>query len=357
MDYLNINTRLLLCFILACGTTFWLIPSVVNIARSKRLFAEPNDRASHTESTPTLGGLAIFTGVALSTLLFFNFTAIPKFQYVIAGLLIIFFTGIKDDLIGITPFQKFLAQIIAVLIIVVFGGIRFTHLHGFIGIFEINNHVGLVISVIAIVGITNCFNLMDGIDGLSASLGILASVVFGAWFYLVGDNDWAMLCVGMTGALMAFFYFNVFSKKYKIFMGDTGSLILGFIMAIMVIRFNEANIDVTGPWAMRASPAISFGIIMVPVFDTLRVFATRIFRNVSPFSPDKTHIHHYLLELGLSHLQATLVLFFTGVLFVGVSWYLRDLTVAWLLMVLLTLGAVLSFIPIFLVERKKKGMW
>lgn len=354
MDFLNINTRLLLCFILACVTTFLLIPSIVNIARSKRLFAEPNDRGSHTESTPTLGGLAIFTGVALSTLLFFNFSAIPKFQYVIAGLLIIFFTGIKDDLTGITPFQKFMAQITAVLIIVVFGSIRFTHLHGFIGIFEINNHIGLVISVIAIVGITNCFNLMDGIDGLSASLGILASVVFGAWFYLVGDWDWAMLCVGMTGALMAFFYFNVFSKKFKIFMGDTGSLILGFIMAIMVIRFNESNIDLSGPWAMRAAPAVSFGIIMVPVFDTIRVFLTRIFRNVSPFSPDRTHIHHYLLELGLSHFQATLVLFFTSILFVAVSYWLRNLTVAWLLMILLAMGAVLSFIPIFLVERKRK---
>lgn len=356
MDYLNINTRLLLCFLVASGLTFWLIPSVVNIARKKRLFADPNDRSSHTESTPTLGGLAIFTGVALSTLLFFNFTAIPKFQYAIAGLLIIFFTGIKDDLLGITPFQKFVAQITAVLIIVIFGGIRFTWLHGFIGIFGMNDNIGIVVSVIAIVGITNCFNLMDGIDGLSASLGILASVVFGTWFYMVGDYDWAMLCVGLTGALIAFFYFNVFSVKHKIFMGDTGSLILGFIMAIMVIRFNEANIGLTGPWHVRAAPAVSFGIIMVPVFDTLRVFITRIFRNVSPFSPDKTHIHHYLLELGFSHFQATLVLFITGMLFVAVSWFLRGQTVAWLLIWLLLMGAVLWAVPILIVEwRKRRG--
>ncbi len=348
------NVKLAMCFGLAFVVTFWLIPAIVDIARAKSLFDEPNQRASHTQSTPTLGGLAIFTGLALSTLLFFDFTAIPKFQYAIAGLLIIFFTGIKDDLIGMTPFKKFAAQLVAILIIVTVGDIRFSSLHGFIGIFGMNYNVGVIISVIAIVGITNCFNLMDGIDGLSASLGILASLTFGAWFYLVGEYDWAMLCIGLTGALLAFFYFNVFSKRHKIFMGDTGSLILGYVMAIMAIKFNEANVDLSGPFYIRAAPAVSIGIMMVPVFDTLRVFVMRIFRNVSPFSPDKTHIHHYLLELGLSHFQATLVLFFTGVIFVVVAFLLRHLTVAWLLMILVAMGSVLSLIPILWVEKVKK---
>ena len=317
------DLKLIFCFVLAFIITFFLIPSIVEIARAKSLYAEPGDRKAHTQSTPTLGGLAIFTGLSLSLLIFFDFTFFPKFQFTIAGLLIIFFTGFKDDIIGITAFKKLFAQILAVLITIVFGKMLLTNLHGFLGVYEINYHISIVVTLIAIVGIINCFNLMDGIDGLSSSLGMLVSLTFGAWFYLVREYNWAMISVGLTGSLFAFFLFNVFGKKNKIFMGDTGSLILGFFLAIMAIQFNQVNIDLTGPWHIRAAPAVSIGIIMVPFFDTLRVFITRILRNKSPFSADKTHIHHYLLQLGFSHFQATLILFFTNVFFIVISWYLR----------------------------------
>jgi UDP-GlcNAc:undecaprenyl-phosphate/decaprenyl-phosphate GlcNAc-1-phosphate transferase len=350
----NSDLKLLFCFILAFIITFFLIPSIVEIARAKSLYAEPDDRKVHTHSTPTLGGLAIFTGLSLALLIFFDFTFFPKFQYTIAGLLIIFFTGFKDDIIGITAFKKFVAQLLAATITIVFGKMLLTNLHGFLGIFEINYHISILITLIAIVGIINCFNLMDGIDGLSSGLGILVSLTFGIWFYLVKEYNWALISVGLIGSLLAFFIFNVFGKKNKIFMGDTGSLILGFFLAIMAIQFNEVNINLTGPWHIRAAPAVSIGILMIPFFDTLRVFITRIMKNKSPFSADKTHIHHYLLQLGLSHLQATLVLFFVNVFFIVISWYLRELTTAWLLIILLTIAFILFHIPILLVERKKK---
>lgn len=349
----DINLKLVFCFSLAFVITFFLIPSIVEIAKAKSLFDEPNDRASHIHKTPTLGGLAIFNGVAISLLIFFNFTEFPKFQYTIAGLMIIFFTGFKDDIIGITPFKKLVAQLLAVFITIVFGRILITNLHGFLGIDELNYHLGIVFTIITIVGITNCFNLMDGIDGLSASLGMLVSLTFGAWFYLVGEYNWAIMSAALIGALLAFFWFNVYGKKNKIFMGDTGALLLGFIMAVMAIKFNELNITLKGAWAIRAAPAVSIGIMMVPIFDTLRVFLTRIFKNKYPFSPDKTHIHHYLLALGLSHFQSTLVLFLTSIGFIAISWYLRFLSVAWLLIVLFAVATIFSAIPILLVNKRE----
>jgi len=351
----SIDTKLIFCFGIAFLITFFLIPSIVEIARAKSLTAEPNGRSSHTRSIPTLGGIAIFTGVAITSLIFFSFSTFPKFQFTVAGLFIIFFAGFKDDIIGISPFKKFLAQITACLIIIVFGAIRFTNLHGFLGIFEISDNIGLLITIITIVGITNCYNLMDGIDGLTSSLGILASGTFGVWFYLIGEYNWAMLSVSMMGALMAFFLFNVFGQKNKIFMGDTGSLVLGYIIAVMVIEFNEFNINLTGIYAIHAAPAVSIGILMVPVFDTLRVFFTRIFQNKHPFTPDKTHMHHYLLDLGLSHIMATLVLLLVSILFIVVSFILQELTVAWLLIILLAMAAFLSYIPITIVELKKSS--
>ncbi len=353
----EINLKLIFCFSLAFAISFFLIPSIVEIAKAKSLFDEPNDRASHIHKTPTLGGLAIFNGVAISLLIFFDFSDFPKFQYTIAGLMIIFFTGFKDDIVGITPFKKLVAQLIAVFITIVFGRILITNLHGFLGIWELNYHMGILFTIITIVGITNCFNLMDGIDGLSASLGILVSGTFGAWFYLVGEYNWAIMSAALAGALLAFFFFNVYGKKNKIFMGDTGALLLGFIIAVMAIKFNELNITLKGPWAIQAAPAVSIGIMMIPIFDTLRVFITRILKNRYPFTPDKTHIHHYLLKLGLSHFLSTLVLFLASICFIVLSWYLRFLSVAWLLLVLFGVATILSYIPILFVEKwmnKKK---
>jgi len=350
----DINLKLLFCFSLAFFISFFLIPSIVEIAKAKSLFDEPNDRASHIHKTPTLGGLAIFNGVAISLLIFFDFSDFPKFQYTIAGLMIIFFTGFKDDIIGITPFKKLVAQLIAVIITIVFGRILITNLHGFLGIDELNYHIGIVFTIITIVGITNCFNLMDGIDGLSASLGILVSLTFGAWFYLVGEYNWAIMSASLVGALLAFFLFNVYGKKNKIFMGDTGALLLGFIMAVMAIKFNELNVTLQGRWAIHAAPAVSIGIMLIPIFDTLRVFVTRILKNRYPFSPDKTHIHHYLLQLGLSHFLSTLLLSFATICFIVIAWYLRFLSVAWLLLVLFSMATILSYIPIMLVEKREK---
>jgi len=348
------DLRIVLSFSLALFISLVLIPSIIDIARAKSYVDAPGTRTSHRSVTPTLGGIAIFIGSVIAFLMFISIGSMPSFQYIMASLLIIFFIGFKDDIIGISVYKKFWGQVIAALIVIEFGNILLTNLHGLFYIYPITYNFGLVLSVMTIIGVTNCFNLMDGIDGLAASLAILASAAFGIWFYLAGQFEWAVLSAGIIGATIAFLYFNLFSRRNKIFMGDTGSLYLGFIISIIAIKFNEACIGVTGPFSMPAAPAVSIGFLMVPVFDTLRVFLTRLVRNRPPFSPDKTHIHHYLLELGLSHRAATLILSLTALLFIVISVLLKNLTVFWLLFVLTLTASALSFIPIFLATRKRQ---
>lgn len=350
--YFTEYTRLILCFGLSLFITFILLPSIVDISRARSLVAVPNDRTSHKNEVPVLGGLGVFIGFIISCLIFLSFSSFPRFQYLFCGLIIIFFVGFKDDVVGISPMKKFFGQVVAALIIIEFGQIRITDLHGFLGVHQISYTVSLFLTLVTMVGVTNCFNLMDGIDGLSASLGILSAAAFGWWFFRFGQYDWSVLSAGLIGALIAFFYFNVFGKRYKIFMGDTGSLLLGYLMSVMAIEFNEFNINFSGSFAIPSTPAIAVGILIIPVFDTLRVSASRMLKGGSPLLPDKTHIHHYLLCLGFSHLSATVILFITGAMFVALSFMLMKLNSAILLLILLSLAAILSYITIFLANKK-----
>jgi len=349
-----IEFKLFLCFGFAAGITFFLIPSIVEMATRKSLVAEPNVRTSHGRSIPNLGGIAIFIGFIIAFLLFLNPVLFPRFQYVVAALLIVFFMGFKDDISRISPFKKLFGQIVAAWIAISFGGIRLTSLHGFFGIEELSPQLSYLITMITVVGVTNCFNLMDGIDGLSAGLGILASLAFGTWFYLVNDYSWTMLCIALAGSLCSFMIFNVFGKTNKIFMGDTGSLGLGFVISLAAIHFNEANISLIHPYAIHAAPAVSIGILLIPIFDTLRVSFTRLAHRTSPFFADKTHVHHYLLDLGLSHIQATLVLLGLSLFYIGVSFLLCNLTVFFLLVILFLLAGLKVVVILLLLQRKKR---
>ena len=351
--YFTEYTRLILCFGLSLFITFILLPSIVDISRARGLVAVPNSRTSHSNEVPILGGLGVFIGFIISCLIFLSFSTFPRFQYLFAGLIIIFFVGFKDDVVGISPMKKFWGQMVAALIIIEFGQIRITDLHGFLGFHEIGYSVSLFLTLITIVGITNCFNLMDGIDGLSSSLGILSSAAFGWWFFRFGQYDWTVLSAGLTGALVAFFYFNVFGRKYKIFMGDTGALLLGYLMSVMAVEFNEFNTSFSGDMAIPSTPAIAVGVLMIPVFDTIRVSLTRLLKGKSPFLADKTHIHHYLLSLGCSHFTATIILFLTGLGFVFLSFLLSGLSSLYLLLILLCIASALSFITIYFAKKKQ----
>jgi UDP-N-acetylmuramyl pentapeptide phosphotransferase/UDP-N-acetylglucosamine-1-phosphate transferase len=349
-----IDLRIILTFGFAGGITFFLIPSIVEIAQVKSLYAVPGERGSQKNSVPNLGGIAIFLGTIISYLFFLKISYFPAFQFILAGVFTLFFVGFKDDITHIPPFKKFFGQIIAAWIVVALGGIRITNLYGFFGITELQESLSYLISIIAIVGIINSFNLMDGIDGLCAGLGILASLAFDAWFYLEGDYNWVMLVSGLTGSLLAFSYFNVFGKTFKIIMGDTGSLTIGLTMSVVAIHFSEMNLNPAIPFHIHSAPSVAIALLMLPVFDSIRVILNRMARHRSPFEPDRTHIHHHLLDLGFTHLKATLILLGISLFFIGVGFLIKDLTVFQGLIILLGLGVIKTYVIGYL--TKKKGV-
>ena len=289
-------------------------------------------------------------------MIFLYIPDIPYIQYVIAGIIVVFFIGLKDDVIYVTPMTKFVAQLFAATIIIDLGGIRLSGLYGLFGITEIGYYGSDLLSIFVIIAIVNAFNLIDGIDGLASGIGILASLVFGTWFYLVGELQLAIMACALIGALLAFFRFNLYSKKYKIFMGDIGSLLLGFVMAIFAIKFNDINGSMGhDPLRVIAAPAVSIGILIVPIYDTARVSIVRLIHGRSPFSADREHVHHYLVDLTGSHKKSTFIILCVNIAFIVIALLLSDLRIYQLTLILIGLAAIVSFIPYYLVRRKKKN--
>ncbi len=269
----------------------------------------PNQRKLNTVVIPTLGGIGIFIGVNISTLIFLPDIKLTELRFLYAAIIMMFFIGLKDDLLVISARKKFLVQIAASLLLVVMGGFQITNAYGLLGMNELSPWFGIPLTVLIFLFLINAINLIDGIDGLAAGIGVLTCSVTGLWFYEVGALGYAIISTAVAASLMAFMRFNLFSDKNKIFMGDTGSLILGVILGVIVITFNELNASVAQPFYFKYAPLVVIGLLIVPITDTIRVFAIRIYHNKSPFSPDNNHIHHLLIKAGLTHLIASCLLF------------------------------------------------
>jgi len=346
-------TQIILVFILSAAITAISIPTIVKVARTKQLVDIPNGRTSHIGMIPSLGGFAVFIAVSITLLSFVDFQINPGVQYLMVGLLIIFFLGLKDDILVIDPYKKLLGQLVAAALVVFLGGVSFTSLHGFLGIHEIPALVGAPLTIFVIVVITNSFNLIDGIDGLAAGVGIFISLLLGIWFYYIGQHQLALIALAFTGAYIGFFYFNISKGNNKIFMGDTGSLILGFTLAFLIIHFNELNL-VPQKMNVASAPAVSFGIFIVPLFDTARVFLLRVIRRKSPFNPDKQHVHHRLLHIFNSHLKTTAAIIGFNALFILLVMALQQLRIFELMAVEILIAGLASYLPIFLIRRRAR---
>ncbi len=347
---------LIINFITAFVISYLSVKPIVEVSHAKELIDLPNDRTSHKQPTATLGGIAIFAGFIFASLLFPPSGSLLELRYIVAGALLMFFVGLKDDIFVTSPLVKLGSQIVTAIIMVDFANIRLTSLHGFLGITLIEYHWSLYLTIFVVVVIINAFNLIDGIDGLAAGIGIVSSIAFGTWFYLSGQFEFAFLTAALVGALGGFLRFNLFSKDKKIFMGDTGSLVLGFLIAVFAIQFNQSNLEIgiKGSYYIKASPAVSISILIVPLFDTLRVFIIRICRKQSPFKADKTHLHHKLLDLGYSHVKATAILVFFNIVFIILAFLLKDLGIIILMLIVLSLSTILSYIPFYIVRRRYK---
>ena len=344
---------IILSFLTAFTLTYFAIPSIINIAKKKNLTDEPDERRSHTVSTPSLGGIAIFAGVIFSIILWTPFGLFGDLQYILCSFIIIFLIGAKDDILPISPNKKLIGEILAASILVFKSNVKLTSMYGIFGIYELPEMVSIALSIFTILVIINAFNLIDGINGLSGSISTLISVTLGTWFFLTDQIALSIVAFSLAGAVVAFLKYNF--TPAKIFMGDTGSLLVGLVCSILAIKFIESHnvIGAEHRWAFNAVPAVAVGIMILPLFDTLRVFTMRAIRGKSPFHPDRSHIHHLLIDFGFSHMQATGILIMVNIFFIVLVFSLQNIGSFNLLLVIITFALALSGILFYSVSRKK----
>jgi UDP-GlcNAc:undecaprenyl-phosphate/decaprenyl-phosphate GlcNAc-1-phosphate transferase len=331
-------------FLFAFIITWFGIPSVVRIAKIKFLYDVPGERTSHETPTPRLGGAMIFSGVIMSSVLFTSLGNAYELKYIIAGMIVLFFIGVKDDLVSLMPIKKATGQFIASAIIVFAGDIRITGCFGFMSVTEMPYFVSVAVSITVIMFLINSINFIDGIDGLASGVGIIASSVLGTWYIVNGHVSYAVMCYSLTGSLIAFFYYNVFSRRYKIFLGDTGSMIIGFLLAVFVIHFLGLNADEESLSVLHQAPSVALAILFVPVFDTTRILIIRMLTGKSIFKADNNHIHHRVLRLSGSHLKATATILIANLLLIVLVYLFRHLSNPILIFSLLIMGLIFTLV-------------
>lgn len=344
----------ILALITAFVITYFSIPAIIRLSLVKRLYDVPDERKKHQQRISPLGGMAIFGGLVISFVFFTAHLANPALNSVLVALFIIFITGVKDDLYPLVPYKKLLGQLLAVGIVVFQGDIRLESMYGLYDIFELPYWISVSATVIFFLGIINSFNFIDGINGLSSALGIVVSITYAIWFVYLNEPLFLILALCITGSQFAFLRYNLVNAK--IFMGDSGSMILGFFAALLSIYFLQAN-EKTNEALLLHIDALIFavGVLIIPVFDTLRVIILRVFvLKKSPFSADRNHIHHGLLDLGLSHVQATGILVLVNIIFiVGTLWLNDFIRAKYLLLLIFVVAFGLSQVPAYLLKKKQ----
>lgn len=348
--------------ILGFITSFFVVlvatPSLIKVAKLKHLVDYQNEkRKVHKTSKPTIGGIIIFAGAIFAFCLWFptedrNYnlplelmiTSFNEFKYIIASLLILFFIGVKDDIIGTAPSKKLIGHILVGCILVLMAEIRITSMQGIFGIYEIPEWTSIILSLFTYIVLVNAFNLIDGVDGLATGIGLIASIFFGIWFYLAGNIPITLLCSSVAGSLLAFLIFN-FSPA-KIFMGDSGSMFIGAVMSVLAIKMIEYPVEQMPLGLGKISkPILAMSILVYPLFDTIRVFFLRLIKGQSPFTADQNHIHHRLMKLGLGHKYTTFVLYFLSLSMVLVNYFLKGNSATTTFFLIFAITALVYHIP------------
>lgn len=331
----------LLTYVMAFVLTLIFIPPVIFMVKRFKLFDRPNARKEHTVPTPTFGGISIFAGMMVSLVFWFKFNNHPSTITFFLSMILLVGVGIMDDLKDLAARYKLVIEV-GVASLLAVSGIRITSFGGLFGITELHIVAQYIITVVTIVGITNAFNLIDGIDGLAGGLGFMSLVTLGIFLTISKDLNFAMIAFALAGALLGFLYFNF--NPARIFMGDTGSLVLGFVIAVLCVQLMKVNALYTAPIVPNIY-VFTLGIVMIPAFDTLRVFGTRIWNGRSPFSADKTHIHHLITNKGFTHaFAARTICVFHGFILILVYW-LKDLKPE--LQVIVLIGCMWSLVYMF----------
>ncbi len=337
---------------------------VFKMAILKNLVDRPNKRSSHTDCIPNIGGIVIFLAFLCSFLLFARFTESTEFQYVILGSVLIFLIGVYDDLLEISPRKKVKGEMLGAIVLIVGGGFYLNSLFGIFGFYEITPWLGVPLTFVGLVGLINAINLIDGIDGLCSGMVLMDCIFFGVWFYDCGYVEYALLCGVVSASLVPFFFINLFGKRSKMFMGDSGALMAGFLLGVMAIKLCEMDMKVGELGPVRAVPGVVFSVLAIPVLDTLRLCVARSMRGNSPFAPDKRHLHHKLLFIfnGV-HRKATFTILFLNLMFmflgiIGRNWrneYLILLDIVLFSVIFYGVDVMAKRKSVFFVQRNTKN--
>lgn len=320
--------------ILSFLTSYFIIPRVIYWSKSRNLLDTPDARKSHTIPTPTMGGIGVFVGVLISSIVMMAFMpdTFHEFKYILAAITLLFITGLIDDLKDINAFAKLGMQVVVAYIAVV-AGIRIESFYGIFGIEELPLYLQYIFTVFLIVGITNAFNLLDGIDGLAGGIGVINSFVLGVLLWNIHVYDYAILAFILGAALFAFLQYNF--NPAKIFMGDTGSLVVGFLLVVLAVKAIQVNAHLQiATLSIPNIVVLASSVLLVPVYDTVRVFTKRVLNKKSPFSADSTHLHHRFLKIGFNHRQTALIIYFLNVFVISVGAVLIYMEVTFAIMLL-----------------------
>lgn len=333
-------------FAVSLCATWWIFKKVLKIAILKNIMDNPDERKIQRVPVPVLGGAAVFFGMLVAFAVAATIYDVSNMFAMVCVMMIMLYIGTIDDIIDLSPWVRFIIEIIVVLMLVFSDGSSIDNFHGLWGIGILPDFVAIPLTVFACVGIVNAINLIDGVNGLSSGYCIVTCLIFGLAFLLTGDVGRASLAILSIGALIPFIFHNVFGKKSKMFIGDGGTMMMGIIMSSFVINALKSHSTIAAAVPENfGMVAFVLAVLAIPVFDTLRVMTARIVRGGSPFSPDKTHLHHLLLDYHFSHIGTTAVEILSNMLVVGV-WYMAyrlGASVDMQLYVVIVMGMLITF--------------
>ena len=323
---------------------FLIIPVIIKYALEKNLVDIPGRRKIHKKVTPSMGGIAIFIRFFIASLIWIDISNWKDIRMILIALFMIFFIGVRDDLVPLRPSMKLIGQIVAATILILLFNLRLTSMYGLLGVYEIPLALSYGITIFTIIVITNSFNLIDGLDGLAGTVAGISLFAFGIWFVLIGDAVFAILSFCMVGSIIAFLIFNW--EPSRIFMGDTGALVIGMMLSITSINFINTNFNLPAdhPYRFSGTVATAVCFIIIPLVDTMRIFILRISKGQSPFTPDKSHIHHSIMRLGLSHSKTCILLGLVQLIYVGLAVALRTMDGNYMMLGVIGISVLLSVI-------------
>jgi UDP-GlcNAc:undecaprenyl-phosphate GlcNAc-1-phosphate transferase len=327
----------------AFAVAFLFFPVLIKLLSAWKVFDAPGKHKIHVHYVPAMGGICILLGAGFSLLIGLPFSIWLSYKFLLVSMALMFVIGLRDDILTLTPGEKLMGQLLPIIILVVFGDTLLSSFYGTVlesVYFPLP--VAWLVTVFVVVTLTNAYNLIDGIDGLAGTVAVLTLSSFGIWFYLIGDANMALMALSFVGATLAFLFFNW--QPSRIFMGDTGALVVGLLLSFLAVRFINLNFGLpdSNQWKFQSSVGTAICVMIIPVLDTLRVVTIRLSRLQSPFKADHSHLHHYLLGFGYGHAGSVCILAGLNLVFIALAVILRSQGDAVILPIILVAGVVIS---------------